>query len=97
MRLSIIALILGLCLGILALWQYNRAEGLASQLAQSEQALEAAQKRTKTIQAQVQKTNTASQKARQVVKEKLDAVPEYRDAAVPEPVRDSLCATLRCN
>jgi outer membrane lipoprotein-sorting protein len=58
--------------------------------------LEKAQKRTSTIQVQVQKSTTASQKARQEVKEKLDAVPEFRDTAVPVPVRDSLCERIRC-
>ena len=80
----------------LALWQFDRANGLANDLATATDALEKAQKRTTTIQVQVQKSTTASQKARQVVKEKLDAVPEFRDTAVPVPVRDSLCERIRC-
>lgn len=67
----------------------ERADLLAAQL-------EAAQKRTTAIQAQVQKSTTASQKARQDVKEKLDAAPAFRDTAVPVPVRDSLCERIRC-
>ncbi|QQO90864.1 putative Rz-like protein [Pseudomonas phage Misse] len=59
-------------------------------------ALTAAKKRTQTIQVGVQKSTNASQKARQEVKEKLDAVPEFRDTAVPVPVVDSLCQRLRC-
>lgn len=67
----------------------DRVDILATQL-------EAAQKRTTAIQAQVQKSTTASQKARQDVKEKLDAAPAFRDTAVPVPVRDSLCERIRC-
>lgn len=67
----------------------DRADLLATQL-------EAAQKRITTVQSQVQKSTTRSQQARQTVKEKLDEVPTFRDTAVPEPVRDSLCQHLRC-
>ena len=77
-------------------WQFDRARGLATELAATQELLEKAQKRTTTIQVQVQKSTTASQMARQDVKEKLDAAPAFRDTAVPVPVRDSLCERIRC-
>lgn len=96
MRLTYIALALGLLLGVTALWQLDRANGLATELASTQEQLGKAQKRITSIQAQVQKSTTASQKARQDVKEKLDAAPAFRDTAVPVPVRDSLCERIRC-
>lgn len=58
--------------------------------------LEAAQARTARIQKQVLTATADAAKARQSLKEALDAIPEVRDASTPEPVRVSLCATLRC-
>jgi hypothetical protein len=55
-----------------------------------------AQARTALIQKQVQSAVVAANAARAQLKEVLDASPEVRDAATPEPVRVSLCATLRC-
>lgn len=94
-NLVIVAVLAVLCFA-LAAWQFDRANGLATDLASTQELLEKAQKRTTAIQAQVQKSTTASQEARQDVKEKLDAAPAFRDTAVPVPVRDSLCERIRC-
>jgi hypothetical protein len=58
--------------------------------------LEAAQVRTQRIQKQVLTATANAAKARQSLKEALDAVPSYRDDRTPEPVRVSLCATIHC-
>lgn len=92
-------LILGaLCvlLGSALLWSMDATRTQAKRAHDAEQALVVAQKRITSIQAQVQKSTAASQKARQDVKEKLDAAPAFRDTAVPVPVRDSLCERIRC-
>lgn len=75
---------------------YVRIDALETERDVALAQLQAAQKRITSIQAQVQKSTTASQKARQDVKEKLDAAPAFRDTAVPVPVRDSLCERIRC-
>lgn len=59
-------------------------------------ALSKADEKTRRIQSQVQAAVASANAARQSLKEALDAIPEVRDAATPEPVRDSLCRTLRC-
>lgn len=59
-------------------------------------ALVEAQARTTKIQALVKKADKDAAKARSDLKEALDAYPVWRDAAVPGPVHDSLCRTLRC-
>lgn len=58
--------------------------------------LEAEQVRTKRLQRDVQSATAKANAARLAHKEALDAYPEYRDAPVPVPIRDSLCGTLRC-
>lgn len=88
--------LLAALLAVFCWYGYQRIDSLTSERDAALSALEAAQKRTGTIQSQVQKSTTLSQKARQEVKEKLDAAPEFRDTAVPVPVRDGLCERIRC-
>lgn len=90
----LLVMLLGLSVTSYKLWDWGRQADAARVVAEERYA--AAQKRLGTIQAQVQKSTTASQKARQDVKEKLDAAPAFRDTAVPVPVRDSLCERIRC-
>lgn len=59
-------------------------------------ALAVADEKTRRIQKQVQTAVASADAAKAQLKEVLDASPEVRDAATPEPVRVSLCATLRC-
>lgn len=58
--------------------------------------LHASELRTQRLRADVLAATAKATKARASLKEALDAAPEYRDTAVPVPVRDSLCSTLRC-
>jgi hypothetical protein len=59
-------------------------------------ALYKADEKTRRIQKQVQTAVASANAAKAQLKGVLDASPEVRDAATPEPVRVSLCATLRC-
>lgn len=58
--------------------------------------LKAEKLRTQRLQRDVLAATAKANAARQSLKEALDANPVYRDAAVPVPVRDILCGTLRC-
>lgn len=92
---------LALCL-LLALavcgagWGWQEATRYERLYAETALALEDQKALTKRIQKQVQKADKDAATARQRLKEALDAVPEWRDSRTPEPVRDSLCSTLRC-
>lgn len=88
--------LLAALLAVFCWYGYVRIDALETERDGALAQLETAEKRTATIQVQVQKSTTASQKARQDVKEKLDAAPAFRDTAVPVPVRDSLCERIRC-
>lgn len=88
--------LLAALLAVFCWYGYVRIDALETERDEALAQLETAKKRTATIQVQVQKSTTASQKARQDVKEKLDAAPAFRDTAVPVPVRDSLCERIRC-
>ena len=51
---------------------------------------------TKALRENVAKATQRAQRAQKELDHALSQVPEWRDAAVPEPVADSLCRTLRC-
>jgi len=75
---------------------YNYTVTLRAQRDTALQALSEADEKTRRIQKQVQSAVASANAAKAQLKEVLDASPEVRDAATPEPVRVSLCATLRC-
>lgn len=58
--------------------------------------LDAEKLRTQRLQRSVLAAKAKADSATRSLKEATDANPEDRDAAVPVPVRDSLCRTLRC-
>lgn len=93
--IAVLGLLLALAssIGVHAVQESARYKGLY----ETEQGLLSAEKaRTARIQKQVQAATVAANAARAQLKEVLDASPEVRDAATPEPVRVSLCGTLRC-
>lgn len=88
-----LALVLALCgvgYSVSKVYEYKDAA------ADANSALVKAQARTATIQALVKKADKDAARARSDLKEALDAYPVWRDAAVPVPVYDSLCRTVRC-
>lgn len=88
-----LALVLALCgvgYSVSKVYQYKDSAEAANS------ALVEAKAHTAKIQARVQKADKDAAKARSDLKEALDAYPVWRDAAVPGPVHDSLCRTLRC-
>lgn len=93
----LIALSLVLVLALCGLgWfmrEADRYQGLAEE---ATAALTQEKARTARIQLLVQKADRDAATARQNLKEVLDANPTWRDTAVPVPVRDSLCHTIRC-
>lgn len=76
---------------------HGEATRYKDELSTANAALEQARTRTASIQKQVQAANTDAAKARQSLKEVLDAEPVYRDSPTPVPVVDELCRTLRCS
>lgn len=88
-----LALVLALCGVGYSVSKVYEYKGLAED---ANSALVKAQARTAKIQALVKKADKDAAKARSDLKEALDAYPVWRDAAVPGPVHDSLCRTLRC-
>ena len=80
-----------------ALHQKAEATRYKDELTLATKSLEQARTRTASIQKQVQSANTDAAKARQSLKEVLDAEPVYRDSPTPVPVVDELCRTLRCS
>lgn len=96
--LPAILLALLLALASYVAWdQYGEARRYKGLAEDANTALVAAQARTAQIQSRVQKADKDAAKARLDLKEALDAYPVWRDTAVPEPVYDSLCRTIRCN
>lgn len=94
---TLIALSLALVLALCGLGWYMREAGRYQDMAETaELALTQEKARTARIQALVQKADKDAAKARQQLKEALDAYPIWRDTPVPVPIRDSLCDTLKC-
>lgn len=58
--------------------------------------LAAANGRLKAAREGAQRAAQEAQRARTELEGVLNEVPVWRDGGVPEPVRDSLCASLRC-
>ena len=58
--------------------------------------LAAANGRLKAAREGAQRATQEAQRARTELEGVLNEVPVWRDAGVPQPVRDSLCARLRC-
>lgn len=78
-------------------WQYDRATDLKADLTERTQELKRSKAALVLVQKKVSAAQAAAADARHKLKEALDASPEFRDTAVPDPVYDSLCSTLRCN
>jgi hypothetical protein len=94
---TIIAMAVLCCLlGYAALSEHRAAGVYKDQRDTALQSLADADTLRRNIQKQVLVATAAASAARAQLKEVLDASPEVRDAATPVPVRDSLCATLRC-
>lgn len=87
-------LLLALLAALWGLWDAWGDETRATRRAEVAEAL-AAQYSSRL--AALRDSQAAGQARTQDFKEVLDASPNWRDAAVPEPVADWLCKHLRCN
>lgn len=97
MNRTTIALILALLLALCgAAWGWREATRYSALYAEAAQEVEDQKALTKLIQKSVQKADKDAARARLKLKEALDANPVWRDTPVPEPIRDSLCDTLKC-
>lgn len=96
MRARLVALGAIALLGLALYWTADQAllyKGRADAL---EADLKAERAKTNALRENVAKASAKAQKAQRELDHALSEVPEWRDAAVPEPVVDSLCGTLRC-
>lgn len=96
----VVGIVLALLLALASYGWYTadaEATRYKDELTLATKSLEQARTRTASIQKQVQAANTDAAKARQSLKEVLDAEPVYRDSPTPVPVVDELCRTLRCS
>lgn len=94
--LWLLLLALSVGLGGSAYYGYRYTAEVRAQRDQALQSLSEADTLRRSIQRQVTAAVAAKAVAEQKLKEALDESPEFRDAPVPVPVRDSVCATLRC-
>lgn len=92
-----LALLGALILAVLAaLWGWSDRAVYKAQAQTAEAKVARLEARIEGIQREAGKAQQAAQAAKLKMQEVLDAHPDWSRAAVPGPVADGLCGTLRC-